>query len=138
MKKLLVVSIGLIAALFVLHAREGFCAASKLEKAKLKIGVSIPSISFLPLYVAAEEKLFQEEGLEVELLTFKGGTENTQALMSNSVDFIAGAFLESVLNPVAKGMDVKMFYGFYNYPSHHWYSKLEIKSIKDAKGKKFS
>ncbi len=112
-------------------------AGPKLEKSKLKVGISVPGAAFLPLYVAAEENLFQREGLEVELLIFKSGSDNTMALLSRSVDIIAGGFPESALTPRVQGVDVKMFYSMCNMPVYKWYGRPEIKSLKDAKGKKF-
>ncbi len=116
---------------------EGAGAATKLEKEKLKVGVSVPSVAFLPLYVAVEQKLFQQEGLEVELLVFRSTTDNTNALLSKSVDLTATGF-EGVLTPRIQGMNFKMFYALCNRPVYQWFSKPEIKSIKDAKGKKFA
>jgi NitT/TauT family transport system substrate-binding protein len=51
---------------------------------------------------------------------------------------IAGAFPESVLLPRAQGIDIKMFYALCNLPVYKWYSKPELKSVKEAKGKKFA
>ncbi len=113
-------------------------SAVRLEKNKLKVGISPASVSFLPLFMAFEERLFQNQGLEVEFFHFRSGTDNTLALLSKSVDLIAGAFPESVLTPSIKGMDIKMFYGLCNLSVYKWYSKPAIKSIEDAKGKKFS
>ncbi len=117
---------------------EASAAAPKLEKTKLKLGVSVPSVAFLPVYVALEEKLFQQEGLEVELLAFRSGTDNTQALLARSIDLIAGAFPESVLIPRSQGADIKTFYGLCNLPVYKWYSKPEIKAVKEIKGKKIA
>src|SRR4051812_34906548 len=45
-------------------------AGARPEKNSLKIGLAVASITLMPLYVAAEGA-FQEEGLDVELLSFR-------------------------------------------------------------------
>ena len=127
----------LLGMVSLLLSWEGAAVAANLEKTKLKVGVSVPSVAFLPLYVGVEEKLFQNEGLEVEVLAFRSTTDNTSALASKSIDINATGF-EGVLTPRNQGLDIKMFYALCNRPVYQWYSKPEIKSIKEAKGKKFA
>ncbi len=127
-----------VMVLLAVAVLDASAASPRLEKTKLKVGVSVPSVAFLPLYVAVEEKLFQKEGLEIEVLVFRSGTDNTQALLAKSTDLIAGAFPESVLMPRAQGLDIKFFYGLCNLPVYKWYSKPEIKLVKELKGKKIA
>ncbi len=129
----LLLSLGMMLLLPV-HGAES--AAVKLEKPNLKVGLSAFAVAYLPFYVAVEENLFKNEGLNVEVLSFRSGTDDTQALISRSVDLISTGFPDLLTSRI-RGIDLKMFYGGCNNPVYEWRSKPEIKSIREAKGRKF-
>jgi NitT/TauT family transport system substrate-binding protein len=71
----------------------------KPEKGKLTAGIPVDAASFLPIYLAAA-RTWKEQGLEVELLAFRGDAEVSQALASGSIDFSiqSGDGLVNVIN----------------------------------------
>ena len=52
------------------------------------LGLSGP---LLPLWVAQDKGLFAKQGLTSELITFQGGTQTIQALLSGGIGFSASS-----------------------------------------------
>jgi NitT/TauT family transport system substrate-binding protein len=110
--------------------------ASALESSTVRMGISINDATFLPVYLAQEQGLFAAEGLEVELIVFRGGSDLTRALIADAVD-IALAAPTSVLSAIEAGQDVKIFFGGFNQTPFDWYAVPGIDSLEAAKGKRF-
>jgi NitT/TauT family transport system substrate-binding protein len=110
-------------------------AAAKPEKPSLKIGLAVEATTYLPIYLAQTKGFFKEEGLDVQLYTFKGDAGAIQALAGNSVD-INVASLTGLVNAVTANQPFVAFWGGFNQAEFDWYSP-KLKSLKDAKGKKF-
>jgi NitT/TauT family transport system substrate-binding protein len=75
-----------------------------VEPAPIKIG-TLPTEDSLPLWVAAQEGLFAEAGLEVEIVVFQAAQERDTAFASGAIDaymgdIIASANLEAAGSPV--------------------------------------
>lgn len=62
--------------------------------------------SYLPLTLAGQLGYFRDEGLDVQIADFAGGSKSIEALVGGSVDFAAGAY-ENTLFLQAKGADIK-------------------------------
>ena len=58
------------------------------EPSEVRIGY-IPFSADLPLFVALEQKYFEEEGVPIKAIRFSEGSEATTALLAGQVDFIA-------------------------------------------------
>ena len=65
-------------------------------RAKIVVGISAPVLAFAPLYVAKEKGFWEAENLDVELTSFKSGTENQQALLGDAIDIGAGGYTEPI------------------------------------------
>ncbi len=63
------------------------CANGPIEKSSLKLG-AIPLIINLPGYVAQQEGLFEEQGIEVEIVPFTSTAAQNSAFLSGDVDGI--------------------------------------------------
>lgn len=61
----------------------------------------------LPFEVARQRGFFEAEGLDVELVYMRGGTQAINALLSESVDFV-GTPIDLVVQTVAKGQEAVM------------------------------
>src|SRR5699024_6517103 len=61
-------------------------ACSNNENTSIKLVEVIRSIFYAPQYVALEEGVFEEEGVDVELQTTWGGDKTMTALLSDGVD----------------------------------------------------
>jgi NitT/TauT family transport system substrate-binding protein len=105
--------------------------------ARIVVGISSVNVAFLPLYVTQEKGFFKNEGLDVLLVMFNAGNTNLQALVGGDVQIMAGAVAETVLGR-SQGVDVKNFWGISNIMPFQMYSQPELKSLKEAKGKRFA
>lgn len=106
----------------------------KPEISKLNIGLPVPVLSFLPVYVAEEKGFFKEEGLtEVKILAFKGDADVIQGLTAGTLD-INVASLTGVVVSINAGQKFKAFWGGYNMAYMDWYALPKYKTVADTKG----
>jgi NitT/TauT family transport system substrate-binding protein len=63
---------------------------------KISFGV-LPVIQALPLFVAADRGFFSEEGIEVELISFKSGLEKDAAMATGHTQGYFGDMLTSII-----------------------------------------
>jgi len=83
--------------------------AQKLEKSKVQIAVGGKAlIYYLPLTIAEVRGYFKDEGLEVSIADFAGGSKALQAVVGGSADVVSGAF-EHTLSLQAKGQAYRAF-----------------------------
>lgn len=111
-------------------------AKDPLEKADITIGLPVTTSTFLPLYLADEAGFFKKEGLNVKIVAFHGGTDLVRGMIAGAVD-VGVTALAGVSVGIAAGQPIKVFYGGFNMAVFDWYATKDIKSIKDAKGKRF-
>ena len=57
----------------------------KVEAANVTIGLSVNDSTFLPIYLAEAAGYYKDEGLNVRVLAFRGGSDLTRALVAGSV-----------------------------------------------------
>jgi NitT/TauT family transport system substrate-binding protein len=105
--------------------------------ARLIVGVSSVNVAFLPLYVTQDKGFFKDEGLDVLLVMFNAGNTNLQSLAGGDIQIMASAVAETVLGR-AGGIDVKNFWGVCNLMPFELYSRPDLKSMKETKGKRFA
>jgi NitT/TauT family transport system substrate-binding protein len=91
----------------------------------------------LPLALTEKLGHFREQGLSVEINDFKGGSQSLNALVSNSVDVVTGAY-EHTLRMQVKGQPIVAAIELGRYPGITLAVKKDrmdkIKSIADLKG----
>jgi NitT/TauT family transport system substrate-binding protein len=81
--------------------------AKEPEKKSIAIGVGGKSLLlYLPLLIAEQRGYFVDEGLNVTINDFAGGSQALQALVGGSVDAVTGGY-EHTLTMQAKGQDVR-------------------------------
>ncbi|MDQ2683948.1 MAG: ABC transporter substrate-binding protein, partial [Chloroflexota bacterium] len=107
----------------------------------------IPVMNFAPVFVAYELGYFAEQGLDVELRTFAGGSEMIAQLATNDLNTGFGGAGPGLFNAVNGGLPVKII-----APGHSEGNPVatplvvakskcesgEIRSVADLKGKKVS
>lgn len=122
---------GLIAAVRV----PAFAAPprGKPEKPKLRIGTAVDAMTFLPVYVAAA-RTWSDQGLDVEVLSFRGDAEVSQALVGGSID-ISAASLNGLINMITANQPVMGFYAGFHQADFSWLSQPSVKQWSDLKGK---
>ena len=83
--------------------------ANSPEKRSVSIAVGgKSSFYYLPLTIAERLGYFRDEGLEVEVADFAGGSKALQAVVGGSADVVSGAF-EHIINMQSKGQPFKTF-----------------------------
>jgi ABC-type nitrate/sulfonate/bicarbonate transport system substrate-binding protein len=70
--------------------------------------VSLPFISFAPIYIAMDEGYFEEQGLAIEIVSFTQQQDTLPALVSGDVDVIGGLVSSAYLNAIARGGEIKI------------------------------
>jgi NitT/TauT family transport system substrate-binding protein len=105
--------------------------------ARIVVGVSTVNVAFLPIYLTKDKGFFKDEGLDVLVVMFNAGATNLQALIGGDVQIMAGGVPETVLAR-ASGVDIKNFWAISNLMPFQIYGSPALKSLKDAKGKKFA
>lgn len=84
---LLIVALMLSAAVCACASKEERAAGENLpEKTKVVLNEVAHSIFYAPMYVAIEEGYFQEEGIDLELVTGFGADKTMTAVLSDSAD----------------------------------------------------
>jgi NitT/TauT family transport system substrate-binding protein len=114
-------------------------AAQAPEKRKVSVATASLGLPYLPLIIAQQRKYFADEGLEVEIAAFAGGSKALQSLMGGSSDVASGAY-SNTLTMAAKGQKLKNFVVQVRYPALTIAVSKKVgdryKSLKDLKGMK--
>jgi len=83
--------------------------AQAVEKPKLTIAVGGKNLLYyLPLTIAESRGYLKEEGLDVTIADFAGGSRALQAMVGGSADIVSGAF-EHTINMQVKGQRLRAF-----------------------------
>jgi len=115
-------------------------AQGKIEKPKVSIAVGGKSgFYYLPLTIAERLGYFKDEGLDVEISDFEGGSKALQAVVGGSADVVSGAW-ENTIDQQPKGLNMQGFVLQGRYPAISMgIAKAKAggyKSPKDLKGMK--
>jgi NitT/TauT family transport system substrate-binding protein len=110
--------------------------ASGVEQPHIKVGIISVTATYVPLYLAVDDGLFAREGLQVDLLPFRGGSDLIKAVVAGSAD-VGVVSLAEVASGIAAGQPLRAFYGGFNVPAFDWYAVPSIHTMAEAKGKRF-
>ena len=115
-------------------------AAQAVEKPKLTVAVGGKNLLYyLPLTIAETRGYLKEEGLDVTIADFAGGSRALQALIGGSADVVSGAF-EHTINMQVKGQRLRAFVLQGRAPQIvlgvNPKTMPNFKSVADLKGKK--
>lgn len=109
-------------------------ARAALEKPQLKVGIPSESLTFLPLYLGLKQT-WKQQGLDVQLFSFRGDADLTQAIAGNSLDVGCGSLI-GLGTMIDAGQPVIGFYqGFYQSAGMAWAAQPSIKTWEDLRGK---
>jgi NitT/TauT family transport system substrate-binding protein len=120
------------AGVAVMLPRHASAAIGKIEKPKLTLGLAVPAASFLPVYVAAA-RTWKPEGLDIEIVSFRGDAEVSQAMAGGSLDLSLQS-LDGLVNLVTSNQPVKGFYAGFHQADFAWLAQSSIKTWSDLKG----
>ncbi len=115
-------------------------AAETPEKTDVTIAVGGKSLYYyLPLTIAEQLGYFKDEGLNVKIVDFQGGSKSLQAVVGGSADVVSGAF-EHTISMQAKKQPMIAFVLQGRAPQQALVvsnkTMKDFKDIKDLKGKK--
>ena len=100
---------------------------------KVTIGNNTLSAAGLPAWMAKESGIFRKNGLDVQIVYFRGGTITTMALIARETP-ISQVSGPPVVSAALKGADAVMIAGG-NVVAEYWLmSKAEIKKAEQLKG----
>lgn len=118
----------------------GVAQAADVEKKDVVLGVGGKQLLYyLPLTIAETKGYFKDEGLNVTITDFKGGSQSLQALVGGSADVVTGAY-EHTIRMQTKGQDIRAVIELGRFPGIALVVKKElaskVKSPADMKGMK--
>jgi NitT/TauT family transport system substrate-binding protein len=115
----------------------GSALAQPMEKIRV-------AVSFVGLWTSSQPTFcrdrgeFRKAGLDVDIVSTRGGSENVQAVLTGAVDIGYGPGIASVLAAAMQGANIKLISsGFVGQSDSFFYVRSDspIKSIEDLKGK---
>lgn len=115
---------------------EGTQTAADPEQSSMTLGLPVVTSTFAPMYLAVQEGYFEEEGLDVEIVHFRGGSDLVKGIASGSVD-VGYTALAGPMTAIAQGRPLKVFYGGFNMTLFEWWASPPISSVQEAKGKRW-
>jgi NitT/TauT family transport system substrate-binding protein len=115
-------------------------AQGRLEKPKVAIAVGgKAAFYYIPLTIAERLGYFKDEGLDVEISDFAGGSKALQAVVGGSADVVSGAW-ENTIDQQPRGLNLQGFVKMGRYPAISVgivkAKAASYKSPKDLKGMK--
>jgi NitT/TauT family transport system substrate-binding protein len=100
---------------------------------KVPVGIPAIGISSGSFIVAKEAGFYREEGLDVELVVMRGAPA-IQGLIGGTVPFASSG--GAGMLPIVRGAPLRIMYTTFYRPMFWLYSKAEIRTIDDLRGKK--
>jgi NitT/TauT family transport system substrate-binding protein len=104
------------------------------ERRKIRISNATLSYSALPLVAAREWKLFQEQGLDIEIILMRSAAA-VAALVSGDLDYQSGIGPASV-SATLSGVDSRALWSSTNRITYWLMAKPEFKNVRELKRKK--
>jgi NitT/TauT family transport system substrate-binding protein len=137
--KIIKLAAGIVAAALILGGASAQ-AQDKIEKPDLVLGVGgKSSLYYLPLTLAERLGYFKEQGLNVTITDFGGGSKSLQSLIGGSADVVTGAYEHTILMQ-SKGQDIAAVIELGRFPGMVLAVRKEkaaqVKSFGDLKGMK--
>ena len=115
--------------------------ASGAALAQTKVTIAVGGagcLCYLPTVLAQQLGEYKKNGLDVELINFKGGSQALTAVLGGSADVVSGYF-DHCVNLAAKNQPLEAFVVYDRYPGLALVvapKQTAITSIKDLAGKK--
>jgi NitT/TauT family transport system substrate-binding protein len=99
---------------------------------RVRVGYSVGGLIPFPVVVAKENNLFDQLGLEIELINIPP-TLAVTALVSGDLQYVI--FAGTTLNAAVRGLPVKLVMVYNDRPLFSLMSRPEVRSVKELKGK---
>ena len=131
-----------VAACAVAAVSLPLAAQGQAKPEKSKVGIAVggkPAFYYIALTIAERLGYFKDEGLDVEISDFAGGSKALQVVVGGSSDVVAGAW-ENTIDQQPKGLNLQGFVKMGRYPAITVgvvkAKAASYKSPKDLKGMK--
>jgi NitT/TauT family transport system substrate-binding protein len=111
-------------------------AAAAGPRTKVNGAYTVVSSGIGPLWLAADQGLWQRHGLDVDLTLISGTPIIMAALISGEVQF-ANTSADSALSVQARNQDVVSFFNASGPPLHRMMVHADIQRVEDLRGKRF-
>jgi NitT/TauT family transport system substrate-binding protein len=131
MKKAAILILAVVSLALWLHSAE----AQSKRKVVFGVPVTPPNVVHIPPYVAKEMNFFGEQNIDVELVTFEGGTQTLRGSVAGGLD-ITGTSSDPAIVAAARGAGTKVLGTYSHKLSQSMLVQGDIKSCKDLKGRK--
>jgi NitT/TauT family transport system substrate-binding protein len=131
MRKGTILILAAISLVLALHSAE----AQTKRKVVFGVPVTPPNVVHIPPYIAKEMNFFGEQNIEVELVTFEGGTQTLRGSVAGGLD-ITGTSSDPAIIAAARGAGTKVLGTYSHKLSQSMLVQGDIKSCKDLKGRK--
>ena len=119
-------------ALALLRSFAAPCSADAAEKINASYGAI--SGSMAPIWVAKEARLFDKQGLDLNLVYIPGGPRSIMSLIGNSIQFVNHSGMPA-LEAYQRGADTVMIASSMNQLEHAVMAEKSITSVDQLKGK---
>jgi ABC-type nitrate/sulfonate/bicarbonate transport system substrate-binding protein len=106
-------------------------AASALERAR--VALSVHNVVFLPFYFARDAKIYEKNGLDVELIQMRSDLQ-LAGLASGEIDFTPSA--GPAANAIAGGLPIKALAIIYRAPLFSLVAPAGVANVKELEGRK--
>ena len=112
-------------------------ASPALAQTKITAGTAAFNEALLPIFTAQEKGYYKDAGLEVEMVSFKGGGPAVQALVSGSIDMCLCA-ADHVLRLQARRQPAQVLVALDGFHSYALMARADFpaKTYQEMKGKK--
>jgi ABC-type nitrate/sulfonate/bicarbonate transport system substrate-binding protein len=107
--------------------------AQKLQR--VRVALSTPTPHMAPLWVAKDQKLFDNHGLDVQMILVSGGSLVAQMLASGEIQMTANA-PASLVSLIAGGEKLAFFLGLSNTSPFTLMTQANLRKAEDLKNKR--
>ncbi|HZU05624.1 MAG TPA: ABC transporter substrate-binding protein [Chloroflexota bacterium] len=101
----------------------------------LRIALNAVSASMGPMWIAKDLGLFEQYGLDVELVTLQTSSQIAKVMAAGEIP-IALSAAAGVVDAVLAGDDQILLTGYQNYMNFWVHSRPEVRSVTDLRGKR--
>ncbi len=116
----------------ILAAVPGITRGAALES--VKVGFGSISGNQAPLWIAKETRLFEKQGLHVELVYIPGGPRALMALLGGSIQFLNYSAIPA-MTAALRGAEAVILGSSINKPDHSLIVKPSINAVPELRGK---
>jgi NitT/TauT family transport system substrate-binding protein len=116
-------------------APNGGAPAAPPPRTSLRLGLNAVSASIAPIWLAKDEGIFEKHGFDVELITLQSSSQVAKVMASGEIP-VAVSAAAGVVDAALAGDDQVLLSGFQNNMNFWVYSKPEIATVADLRGKR--